>query len=230
MVKIKSILAKVKRKWMKLRLQPIRVFCLHHVCNHFDAETMYPYDWIELDSFKNRIAELKSIGYRFISLSEACIHLNNDLFRAKKYAVLTFDDGYKTLLDILPWLEEQNIPVTLFINAKYLDGVSFRENPKERYLSYEELFSLTSPTIEIGHHGWEHNLVDNMSKKEFELSISRNSKILEKHPRFIPYWAYTCGKHTKENDELLHVNKIIPVLINGNKNYKYLGSIDRELL
>jgi len=227
---INLFINKVRRKLIKLRLQPIRVFCLHHVCKEFDADTMYPCDWMDIDVFKKKIKDLQNLGCQFISLTEAYQHLQNDWIRTKKYAVLTFDDGYKSLLEVLPWLEEQNIPVTLFINAKYLDGVSFRENPKERYLSYEELFSLTSPTIEIGHHGWEHNLVDNMSKKEFELSISRNSKILEKYPRFIPYWAYTCGKHTEENNELLHVNKIIPVLINGNKNYKYLGSIDRELL
>ena len=120
MVKIKTILQKVKRKWMKLRLQPIRVFCLHHVCNHFDAETMYLCDWLELGSFNKKVNELRNNGYQFISLTEAYQHLKNDFIRRHKYAVFTFDDGYKSLQEILPWLEEQQIPATLFINGKIL--------------------------------------------------------------------------------------------------------------
>ncbi len=129
---ISEFIEKIKRKWMKLRLQPIRVFCLHHVCEQFDADTMYACDWMALDEFKQKINALRSQGYQFISLSEAYNHLKKNRFRRKKYAVLTFDDGYKSLKEVLPWLEEQKIPATLFINGKYLDGKSYRETPNEQ--------------------------------------------------------------------------------------------------
>ena len=90
----------IQRKWMKLRLQPIRVFCLHHVCEQFDADVMHPCDWIALDEFKKQIYELRNQGYQFISLTAAYEHLKKDSFRYKKYAVLTFDDGYKSLKEI----------------------------------------------------------------------------------------------------------------------------------
>ena len=112
-------LQKLQRKWMKLRLQPIRVFCLHHACEQFDAEAMYPCDWMALDELKQKIIALRNQGYQFISLTKAYHHLKKDYFRRKKYAVLTFDDGYKSLKEVLPWLEEQKIPATLFINGKY---------------------------------------------------------------------------------------------------------------
>ena len=143
MSKIIYIWNKICRKWMKICLQPIRVFCLHHVCKQFDADTMYPCDWMALDEFKQKIIDLQKQGYQFISQTEAYEHLKKDRFRRKKYAVLTFDDGYKSLLEVLPWLEEQQIPATLFINGKYLDGKSYRENSKEQYLTYDELFSLS---------------------------------------------------------------------------------------
>ena len=225
-----KLLKKIRRNWMKLRLQPIRVFCLHHVCEHFDADTMYACDWMALDEFKQKIIALRNQGYQFISLTEAYEHLKKDRFRYKKYAVLTFDDGYKSLLEILPWLEEQQIPCALFVNGKYLDGQSYRETPKEKYLTYDELFTLTSPLIEIGHHGWEHTAADTMSNDELIESLFKNEKILSTHPRYIPFLAYTWGRHTIENDKVLLENLIIPVRIEGNKTYKWIGTIDREIL
>lgn len=220
----------IRRKWLKLRLQPIRVFCLHHVCEQFDAEAMYPCDWMALDEFKQKIIALRRQGYQFISLTDAYEYLKKDWFRRQKYAVLTFDDGYKSLKEVLPWLEEQKIPATLFINGKYLNGKSYRETPKEQYLTYDELFSLTNSLIEIAHHGWEHTAADEMNNEELYLSLSNNEKILSNHPRYIPFWAYTWGRHNKQNDEYLLSKGIIPVLIEGNKNYKWIGSIHREFL
>lgn len=227
---ISEFIEKIKRKWLKLRLQPIHVFCLHHVCKHLDADAMYACDWMALDEFKQKIIVLRRQGYQFISLTDAYEYLKKDWFRRKKYAVLTFDDGYKSLKEVLPWLEEQQIPATLFINGKYLDGKSYRETPNEQYLIYDELFSLTSPLIEIGHHGWEHTAATEMMEEELLVSLQKNIEILSAHPRYIPFWAYTWGRHTKSTDNCLLNSGIIPVLIEGNKNYKWIGTIDRVLL
>lgn len=221
---------KLVRKWTKLRLQPIRVFCLHHVCEQFDADAMYVCDWMALDEFKQKINTLRNSGYQFISLTEAYHYLKKDYFRRKRYAVLTFDDGYKSLKEVLPWIEEQQIPVTLFINGKYLDGKSCRETPREQYLTYEELFTLTSPLIEIGHHGWEHTAADNMTKDEFTESLQKNIEILSAHPRYIPFWAYTWGRRTQNTDLILFKNNLMPIVITGGKNYSFQGNIDREIL
>lgn len=223
-------LQKLQRKWMKLRLQPIRVFCLHHACEQFDAEAMYPCDWMALDEFKQKIIALRNQGYQFISLTKAYHHLKKDYFRRKKYAVLTFDDGYKSLKEVLPWLEEQKIPATLFINGKYLDGSSYRETRKEQYLTHDELFALTSLLIEIGHHGWEHKSVNEMPEAELIDSMQKNIEILSSHPRYIPFWAYTYGRHNDNSDVILSNNGLVLVKVVGNKNYKWTGAFSRELM
>ena len=215
---------------MKLRLQPIRIFCLHHVCEQFDADTMHACDWMALDEFKRKINNLRQQGYQFISLMAAYEHMRKDWFRRKKYAVLTFDDGYKSLHEVLPWLEEQQIPATLFINGKYLDGVSYRENPDEKYLTKDDLLALASSYIEIGHHGWEHTAATEMTDEGVLESLQKNIEILSAHPRYIPFWAYTYGKHNQNSDIILSKNGVIPVLVNGGKNYMWKGMIDRELL
>lgn len=217
-------------KITKLRLQPIHVFCMHHVCNAFDAESMNKGDWMQIDEFKQKVQKMQQDGVKFISLTEAYNKITNDKWRNNKYVVLTFDDGYASLKEILPWLGEQQIPATLFINGKYLDGKSFRDNPKEQYLNKEELFALTSPFIEIGSHGWEHLDASKISADEFKIIIEQNIKLLQTHPRYVPFHAYTWGKCTKGSNRILSEMKIISVLMDGMKNYDDKLFIHRELL
>lgn len=227
---VSAFIYKVLRKWIKLRLQPIRIFCLHHVCEQFDADAMYPCDWMALDVFQHKIHALRTQGYQFISLTEAYKHLKTDCFRRKKYAVLTFDDGYKSLQEVLPWLEEQQIPATLFINGKYLDGKSYRDTPKEQYLTYDELFSLTSSLIEVGHHGWEHVAAIEMTEEELTESLQKNRDILSSHPRYIPFLAYTYGKWSDNAQYIIKKSGITPVMVSSSMNYNNSVSIDREPL
>ena len=221
---------KVKRKWMKLRLQPIRVFCLHHVCKKFDVEAMNVCDRMELSTFQDKVDDLRNQGYQFISLSDAYQHIKTDYIRFRKYAVLAFDDGYSSLKEILPWLELQKIPVVLFINGKYLDGESYRKNPNEKYLTQNELFALNHPLIEIGSHGYEHTDASIMNKDEFLIHIEKNVEVLHTHPCYIPFHAYTWGRHTEMSDNILQSKHITPVYVDGMKNYNLPIIIHRELL
>lgn len=220
----------ISRGLTHLRLRPIRVYCLHHVCAEFDAESMNANDWMQIDEFKAKVSAMRQEGVEYISLKDAYRHICEDKIRCKKYAVLTFDDGYVSLKEVLPWLDEQKIPCTLFINGKYLDGISYRKNPKEKYLTKEELWALTAPLIAIGHHGWEHVRVTEQTEEEFEKSVAQNIEVLSQHPNYVPFWAYTYGKHTKQSDTYLRKANIMPIYIDGRKNYNEEYVIHRELL
>ena len=234
---------------MKLRLCPIRVFCFHQVSETFDDSTMWECDWTQTELFKRNIQSLKEQGYNFISLSQAHEKLKRDRLRCKKYAVLTADDGYKSLLNILPWLEEQHIPVTLFINTKYLDGKSWSEINEEQarrakpnvdmvkdvcpklYLSQEELKQVAAmPNVTIGMHGHEHFDAKKQTVEEFKTNVERCQSALQNVPHTIPYFAYTWGRHNAETDEVLKGLGLIPVMISGTGNYNNTNYIDRELI
>ena len=225
-----KIFDKIWRKWIKLRLQPIRVFCLHHVCSTLDAEWMNAFDWMQIDEFKSKVIAMQQDGVEFISLTNAYKHISDDWVRCKKYAVLTFDDGYASLREILPWLEEQQISATLFINGKYLDGKSYRKNPQEQYLTRDELSALTSPMIEIGSHGWVHTDATQMTDSDFSEYINKNVRLLSTQQCYVPFHAYTWGKHTSTCDEILANREIIPVLVDGMKNYNDKQYVHRELM
>lgn len=230
---MKSLLTIAKRKWMHLRLQPICVYCLHHVCAHFDANSMYKVDWMAIEDFKHKIFTLQQQGVVFISLSAAYLKLQKDHVRLKKYAVLTFDDGYASLKEILPWVIEQNIPVTLFINPDYAKGKAYRETPKENYLNIAEIedyVTISKGLIEIGMHGLQHKDVTTMSEKEFIDFASKSINATSQLKGFIPFWAYTWGRHSAMTDRVLLTKSIAPVLIDGMSNYKNANIMHRELI
>lgn len=224
---------KILRRWMRFRLQPIHVFCLHHVCEHFDAESMHEGDWMALDEFKQKVLAMQQSGVEFISLSEAqrsCkMERLHDYIRWQMYAVLTFDDGYASLKEVLPWLSEQGIPATLFINPDYAAGKAYRESPKEQYLTPEELAALE---VEIGMHGLQHLDVTKMNEDEFRefVESSFHHSINSSLKHFIPFWAYTWGRHNSMTDRVLKEKGITPVYIDGMKNYNDASYIHRELL
>lgn len=229
-MQINELLHRIQRRLLKLRLQPIRVFCFHQVSEHFDASTMWECDWTQIDQFKQNILHLKE-RYEFISLTEATDKLKHDIFRRKKIAVLTADDGWASLMNIIPWLAEQKIPITLFVNPAYLLGEEIREKGMDKLLTESELrdiYVTNLPYISIASHGWNHQLAIEQSAQEFASNVEKCKCYLSYIEGNIPYFAYPCGKRKSGQDELLKKNGVIPVYCDGQKNYYFEGGIHRE--
>lgn len=226
-----DIANKIKRKWMKFRLQPIRVFCFHQVSETFDASTMYSGDWTQTEQFKRNIEQLKK-QYIFIPLREAHQKLQHDAVRCKRYAVLTADDGWASLKNILPWLAEQEIPITLFVNPAYLKGEETRENGMNGLLTWDDLKELLAlyTNISIASHGWNHALATDVEIFDFQETTIKSVHYLRRFKNYIPFYAYPCGNHTKDTDAILENAGIVPVYMDGKMNYGYGGGIHRELL
>ena len=231
MSKLSEIWYKIRRKWMKILLQPVRVFCFHQVSDAFDESTMEPIDWLQTEKFKQCIDSLRRNGYTFISLPVAHKKIKEDLFRFHKYAVLTADDGWASLKNILPWLNEQQIPITLFLNPAYLDGKHFRERDTEKYLMEEDVQNLHTqyPLLTMASHGWEHKNAKKQTDEDFEKSVCQAHKFLCRYPNYIPYFAYTWGQYSPQTNAILIKVGITPVTLDG-KNYKNETCIDREVL
>ncbi|MBR1835612.1 MAG: polysaccharide deacetylase family protein [Bacteroidales bacterium] len=226
---IKKITKRLKRLANHFGVCPIEVFVFHAVSDSFDPSQCLRGDWSSTADFKERIAALKR-RYTFITLPEAHHKLKTDLFRSKRYAVLTCDDGMRTVLSILPYLETENIPITLFLNAKYLDGVSKRDHYTEKpeYITQGELEQIVSPVVTIGMHGFEHVDHSTMTRQQFVTSIVESKKLLEKHPAFIPYFAYPWGRFNPSTQQWLKMLGVTPVLSDGRSNYRYINGIDRK--
>ena len=217
---------------MKLRLQPIRVFCFHQVSESFDASTMWECDWTQINQFKHNILRLKE-QYEFISLPEATQKLKHDFFRCKKYAVLTADDGWASLKNIIPWLVENKVPITLFVNPAYLDGKHYQERESEKLLTEQELkewSAVYKQYISIASHGLNHAKISELSIEQFEQGVLDSEKELAYISGKIPYYAFTYGVFTMDSVKILRRYNLYPVLVDGGRNYKYDGYIHRECI
>ena len=224
-----AIKRKITKRIDKLLLHPIEVFVFHAVSDHFDPALNKQVDWSSTTDFQNRIQAYKQ-QYTFISIDQAYHHLQHDKIRHKKLAVLTCDDGFSSILNILPFLEKEQVPVTLFINPKYLDGISCRANYAlaPRYITHEQLFALNSPLVTVGMHGYEHLDALAQTPEEFTDSVDKCINELSAHPHYTPYFAYTWGNHNDTTDNILTEKGIIPVLCDGTANYRYRGGISRK--
>lgn len=242
---MQTLLNKIQKKWTKLRLQPIRVFCFHQVSETFDPNVYCKPDWIPMDYFRNFIEKLQSEGYEFITLEAAHHHIKNDKVRRKKYAVLTADDGLKCQLELVPWLEVHHIPITLFVNVDTLAGdvcgrpmkEHFKiESKEEEILHAKQLYfdskdlETVSHVVSIGMHGINHNEVTHMSDEEFKIAVKECKEKIGVFEKYIPFYAYTFGKYTLNTDAILHSANVVPVLTDGLGNYDDVNYIHREVI
>ena len=231
---------------MRLRLQPIRVFCFHQVSEQYEEGVYCKPDWIPLAFLKSFVMQLQSEGCEFISLTEAYDKITNDKFRHRKYVALTADDGLLCQTDLLPWLEERHIPITLFVDLETLDGktctvpvknflkitdpLEEQMHAEQLYLTLNQVEKLASPILSIGMHGIKHEKVHGLSKEEFSEQVTSCEQVLSKHPAFIPYFAYPYGAHSSATDNVLYAKKMVPVLADGCVNYNDSNVIHREIL
>ena len=229
--KVNRKIGKLHRKWKKMRLRPIRVFLFHQVSDEFDESTMIRCDWSRTDQFKHNIEELKK-KYTFISLERAYSKMKNDVFRFHNYAVMTSDDGWASLKNVLLWLKEQDIPVTLFLNPGYFDGRHFREKDSEKYLLESDIREISAcfHNVTFGMHGWEHVNATDKGELDFKADVERTMRALRVHECFVPFYAYTWGKYNKMTEEVLKSLGVVPVFIDNEVNLDDISCIHRELL
>ena len=240
-----KLLNRIKKKWIKLRLRPIRVFCFHQTSETYDPDVYCKPDWVPLDFLKNFVEQLQADGYDFISLEDAHYHISNDLMRYKKYAVLTADDGLRCQLALATWLNMRKIPITLFVNLETLDGKTCGTqikkyfnitDAKEESIHAKELYitegdlKFLLPFVSIGMHGITHEKVNNMSVEDFSKVVSICKRELGNNTNYIPFYAYTHGIHSYHTDEILKKLHVIPVLADGGVNYNDSTVIHREIL
>lgn len=239
-----KLLGRLSRKIRSFWLKPIDIFVFHKVGKEYQPLYGGVEDWTEIRLFEKNIVRLQE-KYEFISLEEAYLHLKKDVFRFKRYAALTVDDGYQAVMEILPWLESKGIPITLFLSVKYLDGKSYdpwfdkcwadiAEEKKKTlvggmYIQKWHLDSekLVSDNVTLSIHGYGHDDVSVFAKDDFEVYVDKCLAGLKSHPRFAGFYAYTWGRHSVVTDTVLHEKGLVPLLCDDSRNWVFDGALHR---
>ena len=227
-----SLFQKFRHRLLLMRLNPIRVFVFHQVSEAFDPESMWECDWTQTEAFKLNILNMRK-RFAFISLEEAQRHLKYDKMRWKRYAVLTADDGWDSLRNILPWLAEQRIHTTIFLNPLYMDGAHKQYRATEQFLSendVQEILVKYSPYISVASHGWSHEDCTTMSLSQFQEYVVKSEQALSGVSGKVPFYAFAWGKHKQDQVEYLRSQSLVPVFVDGMSNINDSSCIHRECL
>ena len=98
------------------------VFMMHSVRPSRD-DAFQPNRHLEItpDFLRLAVERIRSNGYEIISLDQAVARLNSG-YSHHRYAVLTFDDGYRDNLDVVyPILKDLQAPFTVFVTSGLID-------------------------------------------------------------------------------------------------------------
>lgn len=128
------------------------------------------------------------------------------LQKGKNYVVLTFDDGFKSLIkNAIPELVKLGIPCAIFFPAKYLGrrpGWEFNKrfnDENEEIMTARDIKNLPSDFVLIGSHSFSHRTMTDLSPLEQKEEFVKSRESLEAltgnavYLFSFPYGAYNTG-------------------------------------
>lgn len=158
----------------------------------------------EVGSTKNRYVVTKNNFQKIIAkIARTSNFISvDDLFNKNvqdSNVLITFDDGYKNLLEIVPIIKKYNIKPIVFVlsdskkaNRKELDN-------KSPLLSIKDIKYLHANGFTIGSHSATHADLTKINNDQLVEEITKSKKQLEKDLGLkIDYLAYPKGKYNKQ--------------------------------
>ena len=112
-------------------------------------------------------------GYRFVSLDELATASDHDAVLA-----VTFDDGYRSVLDVASTFAELGVPWTMFVTSSWAGGAAWRP---ELYLSWAELAALADSGVGIGSHSATHPDFGRLDRDTARAELESSRRAIREH-------------------------------------------------
>lgn len=148
--------------------------------------------------FVEQLTYLATNGWQVIELAAFLRGLDAPDTLPERAALLTFDDGYRSLLDVaLPRLIQFSYPAVVFVPTQYIGGVNgfdADEEPEEAICGWEELRELERVGISVQSHGVSHRTLSHLTSAEQEHELVLSKAILEQGlNKAVEVFAYPYG-------------------------------------
>jgi peptidoglycan/xylan/chitin deacetylase (PgdA/CDA1 family) len=156
------------------------ILCYHAIGSHWTSSLAVPEETLD-----RQLSLLRRRGYVGLTFAEAERRRLSETV-PERTVVVTFDDGFASVLLAAPVLEAAGFPATVFVPTRFVDTgepLSFAQahgladgahTEALRPLSWEELADLRDRDWEVGSHTVTHprltTLDDNALREELELS------------------------------------------------------------
>jgi peptidoglycan/xylan/chitin deacetylase (PgdA/CDA1 family)/glycosyltransferase involved in cell wall biosynthesis len=177
------------------RPRPLRILAYHAIQDLFGAPVVEPYG-VPPDLFLRQLDALQRARFNFISTDEFLRFLYRGGGLPRRPLLLTFDDGYTDLLEVvLPLLKERNIPAVVFAVSGHLGGANEWDAaigaPRLQLMDIEGLKRLAQAGVEIGGHSRTHRPLTGVPDEDLLSEITGSVEDLEaaglNRPRLFAY-------------------------------------------
>jgi peptidoglycan/xylan/chitin deacetylase (PgdA/CDA1 family) len=164
---------------------------MYHVTEAAPAGTAYPELWVSPERFAEQMLAVEDAGYTAITMRDAEDHWAGKRRVPRKPIVLTFDDGYRSHVDVaLPELEKRGWPGVLYLE------VAAMKKPGAEGISRAGVSKLVGAGWELGAHTMTHPDLTTLDPAALTEEVAGSRKLLRQ--RFgvaVDAFCYPAGKY-----------------------------------
>ena len=143
-----------------------------------------PWNYVPEGMLAEQLASLREEGWMFVDAGAALRGLDEPEWLPQRSALVTFDDGYRSLLERgLPVLRELGCPAVVFVPAAFVGGVNAFDRglsePLEPLCSWDELRELQAAGVSVQSHSFEHLRLSEVNAELMRAELGRSKQVLE---------------------------------------------------
>ena len=161
------------------------------------------------EAFAAQMTALADGGYEVLSLGEVLQVVRGQRPSPPKAVALTFDDGYRGLLDhALPVLERFGFRATFFLVSDRMGATNTWDarhgDPPRSLMGWSEAAALVGQGMEIGSHSRTHPFLTDLSEPEMESEIRGSKETIEDRlGRPVRFFSYPHDLHDSRSRRLV---------------------------
>jgi glycosyltransferase involved in cell wall biosynthesis/peptidoglycan/xylan/chitin deacetylase (PgdA/CDA1 family) len=153
------------------RTQQLRVLAYHQIADLESAPVVAAYG-VPPARFRRQVRLLQWLGFHFVSPDQFLSFLQGTVRLPPRSLLLTFDDAYADLLEVVPFLKRRKVPGIVFVVSAQLAGSNTWDEaigaPRLDLLDAPGLRTLAEASIEAGAHSRTHRPLTELSDRELE--------------------------------------------------------------
>jgi peptidoglycan/xylan/chitin deacetylase (PgdA/CDA1 family) len=151
-------------------------------------------------TFLDHLNLLQESGWAVMGLPEFLRGLNDAETFQERAALLTFDDGYRSVREVaVPLLRRFKYPSVLFVPTDYVGGDNTFDDgiePQEPICDWNDLRELARAGVAIQSHGASHKRFSELTLTEIEQGLLRSKALLEDNVgSSVEIMAFPYGDH-----------------------------------
>ena len=150
--------------------------------------------------FDRQLRALRRAGFQSISIAQYVRHRTAGASLPARAVLITFDDGYRSNLEIaVPILRNHGFSATFFVVAALLDSTNVwdADEIQEPLLSVDDVRRLDALGFEIGSHTMTHPHLSSLSPSELLWELTESKRRLEEiTSQSVTALAYPWSEHS----------------------------------